>query len=72
MKKNKDFSKKIFCIKKEMRILLSCLGARNCRKNLHKHPGPLFQMRPGGLGCFSIAMTQISLSLYLGYITLPV
>ena len=29
--------------------------AKNRRKNLHKHPGPPFQIRPGP-GCFSIAL----------------
>ena len=33
------------------------MGAKNRRKNLHKHPGPPFQIR-GGPGSFSIA--QIS------------
>ena len=31
------------------------LGAKNCRKNLHKHPGPPFQIR-GGPGSFSNAL----------------
>ena len=30
------------------------MGAKNRRKNLHKHPGPPFQIR-GGPGSFSIA-----------------
>ena len=30
------------------------MGAKNRRKNLQKHPGPPFQIRPGP-GCFSIA-----------------
>ena len=36
--------------KKKFKIL----GAKNRRKNLHKHPGPPFQIR-GGPGSFSIA-----------------
>ena len=30
------------------------LCAKNWQKNLHKHPGPTFQLRPGP-GCFSRA-----------------
>ena len=37
-------------LKKKLKIL----GAKNRQKNLHKHPGPTFQIR-GGPGCFSIA-----------------
>ena len=33
--------------------------AKNRRKNLHKHPGPPFQIRPGP-GCFSIAEKQVN------------
>ena len=36
--------------KKKFKIL----GAKNRQKNLHKHPGPPFQIR-GGPGCFSNA-----------------
>ena len=32
--------------------MLKILGAKNCRKNLHKHPGPPFQIRRGP-GSFS-------------------
>ena len=32
--------------------MLQILGAKNCRKNLHKHPGPPFQIR-GGPGSFN-------------------
>ena len=32
--------------------------AKNRRKNLHKHPGPPFQIR--GPGCFSIAVKTIT------------
>ena len=35
-------------------FLVKILGAKNRRKNLHKHPGPPFQIR-GGPGSFSIA-----------------
>ena len=29
--------------------MFKILGAKNCRKNLHKHPGPPFQIRGGHL-----------------------
>ena len=32
--------------------MFKILGAKNRRKNLHKHPGPPFQIR-GGPGSFS-------------------
>ena len=47
LEKEMNFKKKMFKI----------MGAKNRRKNLHKHPGPLFQIRPGP-GCFSIAHTK--------------
>ena len=34
--------------------MFKILGAKNRRKNLHKHPGPPFQIR-GGPGSFSNA-----------------
>ena len=34
--------------------MFKILGAKNRRKNLHKHPGPTFQIRPGP-GYFSRA-----------------
>jgi hypothetical protein len=34
------------------------MGAKNSRKNLDKHPGPPFQMRPG-LVCFIIAENPV-------------
>ena len=34
--------------------MLKNIFAENCRINLHKHPGPPFQIRPGP-GYFSIA-----------------
>ena len=34
--------------------MFKILGAKNHRKNLHKHPGPPFQIR-GGPGSFSNA-----------------
>ena len=34
--------------------MFKILGAKNCRKNLHKNPGPSFQIR-GGPGSFSNA-----------------
>ena len=34
--------------------MFKILGAKNRRKNLHKHPGPPLQIR-GGPGSFSIA-----------------
>ena len=51
MKKKKKIS-----IKKELRIkkVLKNIFAKNRRKNLHKHPGPPFQIRPGQ-GYLSIA-----------------
>ena len=36
--------------------MFKILGAKNRRKNLHKHPGPPFQIR-GGPGSFSNAKT---------------
>ena len=39
--------------------MFKILGAKNCRKNLHKHPSPPFQIR-GGPGSFSNA--EISLA----------
>ena len=46
----------IFCTEKEMKVkkVFRILGTKNRRKNLHKHPGPPFQIRPGP-GCFSTA-----------------
>ena len=41
-------------IEKEMNFKKK-LGAKNRQKNLHKHPGPPFQIR-GGPGSFSIAI----------------
>ena len=35
--------------------MFKILGAKNRRKNLHKHPGPPFQIR-GGPGSFSNAV----------------
>ena len=40
-----------FKVRKKM---FKILGAKNRRKNLHKHPGPPFQIR-GGPGSFSNA-----------------
>ena len=37
---------------------IKVLGAKSCRKNLHKDPGPPFQIRPGP-GCFSIALRSL-------------
>ena len=34
--------------------MFEILGAKNCQKNLHKHPGPPFQIT-GGPGSFSNA-----------------
>ena len=39
-------------------------GAKNHRKNLHKHPGPPFQIRPGP-GSFSNAENSATLSIEL-------
>ena len=39
--------------------MFKILGAKNRRKNLHKHPGPPFQIR-GGPGCFSIADQSVT------------
>ena len=40
--------------KKVRKKMFKILGAKNRRKNLHKYPGPPFQIR-GGPGSFSIA-----------------
>ena len=37
------------------------MGAKNRRKNLHKHPGPPFQIR-GGPGSFSTSQPKIGQS----------
>ena len=39
--------------------MFKILGAKNYRKNLHKHPGPPFQIR-GGPGSFSNAASQLA------------
>ena len=39
--------------------MFKILGAKNRRKNLHKHPGPPFQIR-GGPGSFSNAASQLT------------
>ena len=57
MKKNQSQNKIKFGIKKELRIkkkMLKNIFAKNHQKNLHKHPGPPFQIRPGQ-GYFSRA-----------------
>ena len=39
--------------------MFKILGAKNRRKNLHKHPGPPFQIR-GGPGSFSNAKNSVA------------
>ena len=39
--------------------MFKILGAKNRRKNLHKHPGPPFQIR-GGPGSFSDAFDVVN------------
>ena len=39
--------------------MFKILGAKNCRKNLHKYSGPPFQIR-GGPGSFSIAKFRVA------------
>ena len=51
LEKEMNFKKE----KKKIKIL----GAKNCRKNLHKQSGPPFQIR-GGPGCFSIAQVFVT------------
>ena len=53
----KNWKKKLFEIFffKVRKKMFKILGAKNRRKNLHKHPGPPFQIR-GGPGSFSNAL----------------
>ena len=44
--------------------MFKILGAKNRRKNLHKHPGPPFQIREGP-GSFSNAA---NLAIYAGFL----
>ena len=48
-------------------------GAKNCRTNLHKHPGPPFQIR-GGPGSFSnaliLALKQAAILVFSHYFLL--
>ena len=55
LKKNENLFEIFFLKvrKKKFKIL----GAKNHRKNLHKHPGPPFQIR-GGPGSFSNGLSQ--------------
>ena len=41
--------------------MLKILGAKNCRKNPHKHPGPPFQIRrgPGSFSNANISTTEM-------------
>ena len=50
---------KYFFLKLEKKMF-KILAAKNRRKNLHKHPGPPFQIR-GGPGSFSIAKLSVVL-----------
>ena len=55
---NEQIKKKIFQKKKYIYITFKILGAKNRRKNLHKHPGPTLQIRPGP-GYFSRAALTV-------------
>ena len=56
MKKNENlFEIFFFKVRKKM---FKILGAKNRRKNLHKHPGPPFQIREGP-GSFSNAKNGV-------------
>ena len=53
-------TKKNIFKKKYIYITFKILGAKNRRKNLHKHPGPALQIRPGP-GYFVLQKIQMNI-----------